>query len=137
MSPGQRRINVGATSSRCTDVDATLHKCHDVISTLIRRCISVMCLQGKVSSDRQQVRGYIDLILTGRMFYIVWRCRIEPQREKTYLLTCVPDKDSNQPAHPRSLIVVIVVFMKKLASLAIQNAPSEDSDQTARLCSLI
>ena len=28
----------------------------------------------------------------------------EPQREKSYLLTCAPNEDSNQPAHPRSLI---------------------------------
>ena len=38
-------------------------------------------------------------------------------------------KNSNQPAHPRSLIrVFFVVHMKK--SLAIQNAQSENSDQT-------
>ena len=28
----------------------------------------------------------------------------EPQREKTYLLTCAPNKFSNLPVHPRSLI---------------------------------
>ena len=26
-----------------------------------------------------------------------------PQREKTHLLTCAPNSDSNQPAHPRGL----------------------------------
>ena len=45
-SPGQRRINVGATSWRCTDVDATLHLRHHVAPTLTRRCINIMCLQG-------------------------------------------------------------------------------------------
>ena len=44
--PGQRRINVGATSWRCTDVDATLHLRHHVAPTLTRRCIKIMCLQG-------------------------------------------------------------------------------------------
>ena len=33
----------------------------------------------------------------------------EPQCEKTYILVCVPNGDSNQPAHPRSLIKVFVV----------------------------
>ena len=37
-----------------------------------------------------------------------------PQCEKTYLLTCAPNEDSNQPAHPRSLIRVFVVRMKTL-----------------------
>ena len=38
----------------------------------------------------------------------------EPWREKTYLLTCAPNKDSNQPAHPRSLTRVFVIRIKKL-----------------------
>ena len=42
--------DVALTSSRCTGVDATLHKCYDVISTLIRHCINIMCLQGYVPS---------------------------------------------------------------------------------------
>ena len=33
--------------------------------------------------------------------------------EKPYLLTCAPNEDSNQPAHPRSLIRVFVVRIKK------------------------
>ena len=32
--------------------------------------------------------------------------RFEPQREKTYLQTCAPNEDSDQPAHPRSLIKI-------------------------------
>ena len=28
----------------------------------------------------------------------------QDQREKTYLLKCAPNEDSNQPAHPHSLI---------------------------------
>ena len=38
----------------------------------------------------------------------------EPKREKTYLLTCTPNEDSNQPAHPRSLIRVFYVRMEKI-----------------------
>ena len=34
------------------------------------------------------------------------------QSEKTYLLTFAPNEDSNQPAHPRSLIRVFVIRMK-------------------------
>ena len=46
--------------------------------------------------------------------------------------TCAPNEDSNQPAHPRSPIRVFVVCMKTLHPFAIQNAPSEGSDQTMR-----
>ena len=45
--------------------------------------------------------------------------------------------DSNQPAHPGSHIRIFVVIIKKLHFLAIKNAPSEDSDQTARTRRLI
>ena len=41
----------------------------------------------------------------------------EPKRQKTYLLQCIPNKDFNQPAHPRSLIKVFVVHMKKICFL--------------------
>ena len=41
----------------------------------------------------------------------------KPQRDETYLLTCVTNKDSNQPAHLRSLIRVFVVHMKTLCVL--------------------
>ena len=37
--------------------------------------------------------------------------------EKTYSLTCVPNKDSNQPAHPQSLNRVFVVCKKELCIL--------------------
>ena len=61
----------------------------------------------------------------------------DPQHEETYRLTCAPNKDSDQTAHPRSLIRVFVVRMKKLCILGYPNAPSEDSDQTARMRRLI
>ena len=53
--------------------------------------------------------------------------------EKRYLLTCAPIEDLNQSEHPCSLIRVFAVYMKKFVSLAIQNVPSEDSDQTAQM----
>ena len=63
------------------------------------------------------------------------------QSEETYILTCTPNENSDQPAHPRSLIRVFFVCLKKnpknLVSLAIQNAPNEDSDQTAQMRRLI
>ena len=46
-------------------------------------------------------------------------------------------EDSNQPAHSHSLISTIVVRMKHFASLANQNAPDEDADQTAQMRRLI
>ena len=39
------------------------------------------------------------------------------QHEKTYILQCAPNEDSDQPAHPRSLIRVFDVRMKKLCIL--------------------
>ena len=38
----------------------------------------------------------------------------ELQREKTYLLTCAPSKDSNRPAHSRSPIRVFVIRQKEI-----------------------
>ena len=49
----------------------------------------------------------------------------EPQREKTYLLTCAPNKDSDQTARMRSLIRVFVVCIEQPTTLAIPKAPSE------------
>ena len=38
----------------------------------------------------------------------------QPQSAKTFLLTCASNKDSNQPAQPRSLIRVFAVHINKL-----------------------
>ena len=58
--------------------------------------------------------------------------------EKRFFLTCASNEDSDQTARMRNLIRVFVVRLKKqLASLAIQNAFSEDSDQAARIGRLI
>ena len=48
---------------------------------------------------------------------------------KKYLLPCVPNKDSNQPARLHSLVSHSCPH-EETASLAIQNLPSEDYDQT-------
>ena len=50
---------------------------------------------------------------------------IEPQLGGMYLLTCAPSKDSNELAHPRSLIGVLLHSWRNFAPLAIQNAPSK------------
>ena len=49
-----------------------------------------------------------------------------------YLLAYAPSKDSNQLTHSRSLLRDFVVSMKEFAPFPIRNAPSDDSDQTAR-----
>ena len=60
----------------------------------------------------------------------------DPELEKTYLLKCAPNEDSNQSARPHSLFIVFIVRMEKRCFLG-QNGPIEDSDQTARMRSLI
>ena len=47
----------------------------------------------------------------------------DPQNKKTYLLTCTTNEVSNQPAHPRSLIRLFVVGVKKFCTLGYSNAP--------------
>ena len=48
------------------------------------------------------------------LFFSYLECLIyESLSEKKYLLTCASNEDSNQPAHPRSLIRAFVVRMKK------------------------
>ena len=41
----------------------------------------------------------------------------EPEREKTYHLTCASNEDLVQPAHPHSLIYVFVVHIRKRCNL--------------------
>ena len=41
------------------------------------------------------------------------------------LLTCAPNKASNQPAHTLSLIKVFVVRIKKLCTLDYPNTPNK------------
>ena len=58
---------------------------------------------------------------------------IGAETSEMYLLVCAPNEDSDQPAHPHSLISVSVLDRKKLCILAVQNAPGEDSDQPAHM----
>ena len=51
-----------------------------------------------------------------------------------YLLTCAPSKDTNQPAHMRSLITVYVVHMKKLSCRVIIGAATYEN-VTSDMCS--
>ena len=56
----------------------------------------------------------------------------EPQRDRKYLLTRVLCDDSNHPVHLRNLISPLST-RRSFASLAIQNASSEGTDQTVRM----
>ena len=59
--------------------------------------------------------------------------RFESQREKPYLLTCTPKTQSSLCIH----MVWIESSLSEWRNLVVQNAPSEYSDQTARMRSLI
>ena len=52
---------------------------------------------------------------------------IDPQREKTHLMTCVSNEDSNQPTHPHSLISPQCPHDETV--LAIQAAHSEECER--------
>ena len=102
-----------------------------------------------VSFKDQDKYGKVNL--KGKYGYIVSPCLAirrtqpwlnEPQREKTYLQTCAPNEDSNQTAHPRSLIRVFVIRMKKLCILGypkmrpvkiLTKMPNEQADLNYRL----
>ena len=56
-----------------------------------------------------------------------------PQRE-TYLLTYMPNEGSNHHAHPDQSLCCPY---EETAVFVIRNAPSEDSDQSARVRRLI
>ena len=54
----------------------------------------------------------------------------EPQHEKMHLLVCVPREDKSNWASAQSDQSSLATW-RNFASLAIQNAPCDDSDQTA------
>ena len=68
--------------------------------------------------------------------YFYSTCIYERQHEKTYLLTCATNEDTNQHARPRSLVRICIVRMRKLCT-SFQNVPAEDSGQIARMRRLI
>ena len=59
------------------------------------------------------------------------------RREKTFLWTCTTSKDSDETAHPRSLISVFAVRVKHIGPLTIYRLPIGDSGQAAPMCRLI
>ena len=63
----------------------------------------------------------------------------EPQREKTYLLTCAPIEDSNQPAHSCSVIRVFIVRMRKHVHLKQPSQRAHDVYTTSsqRRCNVM
>ena len=52
-------------------------------------------------------------------------------------MKCAPSEDSDQPAHPRSLIRVLTVRLERLGSVPIRRALGEDSVQHMRVRRLI
>ena len=60
------------------------------------------------------------------------KLRNEPEHDKTHIITCAPHKDSDQPAHPRSLIRVFANALCIAKGPVLRLADSEDSDQTAQ-----
>ena len=87
----------------------------------IERTKAVALLLSDIASQKVISCGtFMDMSFIITIFCKCAQCLIsyEPQREKTYLVTCEPNEDSNQPAHPRCLIRVFVVRMKKLCILA-------------------
>ena len=54
-----------------------------------------------------------------------------------YNIVCASSEDSDQPAHPRSLIRVFAARLRRIGSLATHRVPCENSDQTARMRRLI
>ena len=60
--------------------------------------------------------------------------KFELQREKTYLWTCAPCEDSDQPVCSRGLIRIFAEQFWIAKGAKFLQADTEDSDQTARMC---
>ena len=90
-----------------------------------------ICFCGEI---RKIIYGYHRL--SGTMTSYHTFPKIDPQHKKGYLLTCASNKGSNQSPHLCSLISLPYPH-EEIPSMAIQNVPSEDSDQTAQMCRLI
>ena len=105
------------------------------VQTLIRCCIlqllilvCTVCQLPVLGSPDYNGLNSIQLSLLICFIAIV---NAVPNYMKMYLLTCVPNKDLNQPVHPHSLNRIFIVFMKKLCIVGIQKAPSAAFDQNA------
>ena len=61
----------------------------------------------------------------------------EPGHSISYKITCAPNEDSDQPAHPRSLIRVFAGHSVVATDPKHLQMDSEDSDQPSRVRRLI
>ena len=66
-----------------------------------------------------------------------WKKISEPQRQEMYRLICEPSEDSESACAFKVVWSVFVVRLKQLCILGYPKCPSENSDQTARMRSLI
>ena len=139
-----------ADTWRLYSVASTSMQCHDVASTLRRRCINVMCPLGSSLPTPCQMSYSLPNTMfkeTTTIDQIAWQIqflrraemtgKLEPQHVKTYNRIFAPNENSNQPAHRAVWSESSFSAWRNFASLAFQNAPSEDSDQTARKRRLI
>ena len=78
-----------------------------------------------------------DYFTKGNGSCAVWKGLLELQNEKMYILTCVPNKDSNQSARLLHLIRAFIFHEETLHPWLSKNVPREDSDQTAWIRRLI
>ena len=94
--------------------DRYLHRLHHSID--VNRIYFFM----KIKKSKETRKQYVS---NGRQYFhnAMYRSYLGSQCEKTYLLIYVPNKYSNQLSHPRSLIRVCVVIIKKLCILAYPN----------------
>ena len=87
----------------------------DLVSVIVRHVTSTKHTEPSITFLLWQLNFHLHLETL--QFFSVWVIRKghvsivktlkreeEPQCVKTYLLTCAPNEDSNQPVHPRSLI---------------------------------
>ena len=80
---------------------------------------TVLLLEDRFSSQFSQLLMFVLIIINDNRY--TFGKQLESQRVQTYLLTCAPNEDSDQPAHSRSLIRVFIVRMKKLCVLVLPN----------------
>ena len=67
-------------------------------------------------------------------FFLMVEGIYEPQCDKTYLLRCVPNEDSDQRAHSRSLIRLFVIRFEKLCILGYPNMCKRKILIRVRIC---
>ena len=83
-----------------------------ICSLLLRKSIKTL-FSSDCANEQYLVRLFRFADIFSHDVKITETSSSEPQRELTYLLTSALNEDSNQPAHPHSLISVFVICMKK------------------------